>query len=215
MNNGRYWSSEEETLLLHEFTTEAKIEEIAVSHGRTNGSITSRARHIAAEFYRDGMSMDEIMKRCRLTNQGLVMTLRNRGLLKTEKASTSNEMTTPSERLVKVNEALKYVKNSGGTPQNKWDYGKMREMHENNLKEALKQLAAHETQISELESRCRLRGVDESEIQKSVYNQFSHMYIHFLESVISAKKTLEMLDVGTTEELTRQKIAILKELASS
>jgi len=215
MNIGKKWTPEEETLLLHEFTTEAKIEEIAVSHGRTNGSITSRARHIAAEFYRDGMSMDEIMKRCRLTNQGLVMTLRNRGLLKTEKASTSNEMTTPSERLVKVNEALKYVKNSGGTPQNKWDYGKMREMHENNLKEALKRLAAHETQISELESRCRLRGVEESEIQKGVYQSFSHQHIQLLEAVIAAKKTLEMMDIGTVEELTCQKIAILGELASS
>lgn len=149
------------------------------------------------------------------------MTLRNRGLidsmevLKIKNGWIRNKMTSPSERLVKVNEALKYVKNTGGTPQNKWDYGKMREMHETNLKEALKRLAAHETQISELESRCRLRGVDESEIQKSVYNQFSHMHIHFLEAVISAKKTLEMLDVGTTEELTRQKIAILEELASS
>ena len=81
MNNGKYWSSEEQKLLLHEFTTEAKIEEIAVSHGRTNGAITSRARHIAAGFYRDGMSMDEIMKQCRLTRQSLILTLRNRGLI--------------------------------------------------------------------------------------------------------------------------------------
>ena len=124
-------------------------------------------------------------------------------------------MTTPSERLVKVNEALNYVKNTGGTPQNKWDYGKVREMRENNLKDALKQLAAHETQISELESRCRLRGLDEAEIQKSVYQTFSHQHINLLESVISGKKKLEMMDVGTVEELTRQKIAILEELASS
>jgi len=81
MNNGKYWSSEEEKVLLQEFTTDSKIEEIAVSHGRTNGAITSRARHIAAQFYRDGMSMDEIMKRCRLTRQSLIMTLRNRGLI--------------------------------------------------------------------------------------------------------------------------------------
>jgi predicted RecB family nuclease len=36
-----------------------------------------------------------------------------------------------------------------------------------------------------------------------------------LEAVIAAKKTLEMMDIGTVEELTRQKIAILEELASS
>jgi hypothetical protein len=221
MNIGKKWIPEEDTCLLHEFTTESKIKEIAVSHGRTIGAITSRARHIAAEFYRDGMSMDEIMNRCRMTKQGLIMTLRNRGLidgmevLKIKNGWIRNKMTSPSERLAQVNEALKYVKNTGGTPQNKWDYGKMREMHENNLKEALKRLAAHETQISELESRCRLRGVDETEIHKSVYQSFSHMHIHLLEAVISAKKTLEMMDIGTVEELTRQKIAILEELASS
>ena len=218
MNNGKYWSPEEQNLLLHEFTTEAKIEEIAVSHGRTNGAITSRARHIAAQFYRDGMSMDEIMKQCRLTRQSLIMTLRNRGLidgmevLKIKNACIRNKMTTPAERLAKVNEALKHVKNTGGTPQNKWDYGKQREMHENNITEAMKRLEAHKAQISEFEAKCRLRGVDETEIQKGVYQSFSHQHIQLLEAVISSKKTLAMMDIGTVEELTRQKIAILEEL---
>ena len=121
-------------------------------------------------------------------------------------------MTSPSERLVKINEALKYVKNSGGTPQNKWDYGKMREMLENNITESMKRLDSHRVQISEFESKCRLRGVDESEIHKGVYQSFSHQHIQLLEAVIAAKKTLEMMDIGTVEELTRQKIAILEEL---
>lgn len=64
------------------------------------------------------------------------------------------------DRLAKVNEAIKYVRN---IPQNKWDYGKMREMHENSLKEALKRLEAHKAQVSELEAKCRLRGIDEDE----------------------------------------------------
>jgi predicted RecB family nuclease len=38
------------------------------------------------------------------------------------------------------------------------------------------------------------------------------MHIQLLEAVIAAKKTLEMIDIGTVEELTRQKIAILEEL---
>jgi hypothetical protein len=40
------------------------------------------------------------------------------------------------------------------------------------------------------------------------------MHISLLEQVISAKKTLAMMDVGTVEELTRQKIAILEEIVS-
>jgi len=115
------------------------------------------------------------------------------------------------DRLAKVNEALKYAHN---IPRNKWDYGKMREMHENNLKEALKRLDDHKARISELESKCRLRGVDEIEIRKNVYQSFSHQHIQLLEAVIAAKKTLTMMDVDTVEELTRQKIAILEEIAS-
>jgi hypothetical protein len=113
------------------------------------------------------------------------------------------------ERLAKVNEALKYA---GGIPQNKWEYGKMREMHENTINEAMKRLATHKAQISELETKYRLRGFDEDEIQKSVYMQFSHQHIHLLEAVIAAKKALVMMDMGTAEELTRQKIAILEEM---
>ena len=123
-------------------------------------------------------------------------------------------MTSPSERLAEVNEALKYVHKTGGTPQNKWDYGKMREMHVNNMMEAMKRLLHHVTQISEFESKCRLRGVTEAEIQKNVYNSFSHQHIHLLETVIAAKKTLAMMDIGTVEELTRRKIALLEEIAS-
>ena len=115
------------------------------------------------------------------------------------------------ERLAKVNEALKHV---GTVPQNKWDLGKYREARENGVKEAEKRLAAHKLQIATLESKCRLRGVDEEEIQKSIYQQFSYMHISLLEQVISAKKTLAMMDAGTVVELTRQKIAILEEIAS-
>ena len=119
-------------------------------------------------------------------------------------------MNTLSERLAKVNEALKFA---GGIPQNKWDYGKYREMHENNLKEGQKRLTDHKNKVTEFENKCRLRGVDEAEIQKSVHHSFSHMHIQFLEQVLAGKKTLAMMDVGTGEELTRQKIAILEELA--
>jgi hypothetical protein len=38
------------------------------------------------------------------------------------------------------------------------------------------------------------------------------MHIQLLEQVLAAKKALVMMDVGTVEELTRQKIAILEEM---
>jgi hypothetical protein len=115
------------------------------------------------------------------------------------------------ERLAKVNESLKLA---AGIPQNKWDYGKMRDMHENHFKDTMKRLEAHKNKISEVEAKCRLRGVEETEIQKEVHRSFSHQHIQLLEGVISAKKTLAMMDVGSVEELTRQKIAILEEIVS-
>ena len=212
MNIGKKWSVDEETCLLNELASGMTILEISNLHGRTSGAISSRQRHVATDFYRDGMSMDEIMKRCRMTKQGLIMTLRNRGLvdvLKIKNDWIRNKMTSPAERIVKVKEALKHV---GAVPQNKWDYGKYREMYESNLKEALKRLEAHKTKISEMENKCRLRGVEETEIQKEVYRSFSVMHIQLLEQVLAAKKTLAMMDMGTVEELTRQKIAILEEM---
>jgi len=218
MNIGKKWTPEEETCLLNELASGMTILEIAVSHGRAVGGISARRCHIAAGFYRDGMSNDEIMNRCRMTKQGLIMTLRNRGLidgmevLKIKNSWIRNKMTSPSEHLVKVNEALKHA---SGIPQNKWDYGKYREMYENNLKEARKRLEDHKTKIYEFETKCRLRGVDESEIKKGVYQSFSHHHIQLLEAVITAKKILANMDNGTVEDLTRQKIAILEDLASS
>jgi hypothetical protein len=217
MNIGKKWSIEEETRLLDELASGMTILEISNLHGRAVGGISARRCHIAAGFYRDGMSNDEIMNRCRMTKQGLIMTLRNRGLidsmevLKIKNDWIRNKMTSPSERIAKVNEALKYV---GNIPQNKWDYGKYREMYESNLKEALKRLGDHKTKISEMENKCRLRGVEETEIQKEVYRSFSHMHIQLLEQVISAKKALTMMDMGSVEELTRQRIAILEEMAN-
>ncbi len=115
-----------------------------------------------------------------------------------------------NERLAQINEKLNYARN---IPQNKWDYGKQREMYENNLQEARKRLEEHKTRIEELASKCRLRGVAEAEIQKNLHQSFSHQHIQLLEAIISAKKALAMMDVETVEELTRQKIDILEELA--
>ena len=84
-------------------------------------------------------------------------------------------------------------------------------MYEKNLKEARKRLEDHKTKVSEIETKCRLRGVEETEIQRATH-QSSCVYIQLLEQVIASKKALHMMDVGTVEELTRQKIAILEEM---
>lgn len=113
--------------------------------------------------------------------------------------------------LAQIDEALTHV---GNIPQNKWDYGKYREMLEHNLKEARKRLEDHKKSVDEMISKCRLRGVDEVEIQKSVHQSYSYTHIQLLENIIRTKKSIEMLEMGTVEELTRQKIVLLEELAA-
>lgn len=191
--------------LINKLASTMTILEISHLHGRTPGAISSRQRHIAANFYRDGMSVKEIIERTRMTKQGLIVTLRNRGI-KIKNSFLPNKMIALIERLAKVNEALKHSRN---IPQNKLDY---QEMYENNLKEAHKRLEEHKRNISEMENKCRLRGFDETEVQKEIHRSFSHIHIQLLEQVLSAKKALAMLDMGSVEELTRQKIMILEEM---
>jgi hypothetical protein len=78
---GRNWTPAEEAQLLVELTNGVKLDEIAISHRRTRGAITSRQRHIAVNFYKDGISTSEICTRCRLTQRCVTNALQRRGLL--------------------------------------------------------------------------------------------------------------------------------------
>lgn len=206
------WTIDEDVQLLEELDNGVKLAEIAISHHRSEGAITSRCRHIAAELYRKGATVNELVRLCRLTERGVVLVLRNRGLINTpeEPELDPNGVERKdfeeifNKRLANINESLKNV---GFIPQNKWDLGKYREMYDNGVKDAEKRLAAHKLQVD----ACRLRGIDEDVIHRS----FSHMHIQLLEQVIRAKKTLAMMDSGSVVELTRQKIAILEELAAN
>lgn len=108
-----------------------------------------------------------------------------------------------------INEAIKFVMT---VPQNKWDRGKHNEMYENQLIDAVAKLEAHRAKITEVETKCRLRGIPEDEIQQNVYRSFSHEHIQLLQRVVQCKKTLTLFNMGSLEELTRQKIALLEEM---
>ena len=115
------------------------------------------------------------------------------------------------DHLSEINETIKFLR---WVPNNKWDRGKYTEMFEKNLNEAEKRLDAHKIKVSDFETKCRSRGVEESEIQNNVYHNFSNEHIQLLQGVISAKKTLAMMHKGTIANLTHEKIKILEELAT-
>jgi hypothetical protein len=53
------------------------------------GAIWSRQRHMAANFYRRGVEVKDILKICRITKSAFNLTLKHRGLLDTPKRPVS------------------------------------------------------------------------------------------------------------------------------
>lgn len=77
---GRPWTSNEEARLLEELSAGVKLDEISVSHRRTQGAIRSRQRKMAANFYLNGMNINEISLKCRLSAKAVELTLKRRNI---------------------------------------------------------------------------------------------------------------------------------------
>jgi hypothetical protein len=77
---GRAWTSGEEAQLLEELSADVKLDKISVSHRRTQGAIRSRQRKMAANFYLNGMNIDEISLKCRLSTKAVEMALKRRNI---------------------------------------------------------------------------------------------------------------------------------------
>lgn len=78
---GRAWTNEEERRLLNELAQGDRLDAIAISHNRTQGAISSRQRHMAADFYRNGVSLGEIAARCRMRESEVKRVLFRRKLI--------------------------------------------------------------------------------------------------------------------------------------
>ena len=68
-NLGKFWSEDEETLLLEELYTNIDIETIARNHERTIGGINARRKQIAYTMYQNNSSMESIIKWTRLDEE--------------------------------------------------------------------------------------------------------------------------------------------------
>ena len=98
-----------------------------------------------------------------------------------------------------INEAIKFLR----TISPMYSAETVRDAYEYKLLAAVTQC----DKIKQEMNRSRELGLSES----SIHHNYSNMYIQALENVITAKKQLEMLDMGTIEELTRQKIKMLED----
>jgi DNA-directed RNA polymerase specialized sigma24 family protein len=77
---GRAWTLDEEAQLLEELSAGVKLDEILVSHRRTQGAIRSRQRKMAANFYLNGMKINEISLKCRLSVKAVEDLLKRRNI---------------------------------------------------------------------------------------------------------------------------------------
>ena len=74
-NKGKKWDEEEERILLSELEEKLEIEMIAQNHKRTIGGIRSRIKSISYNFYKDGFSKEEIMKKTKINIKELNETI--------------------------------------------------------------------------------------------------------------------------------------------
>ena len=70
-NMGKAWSDDETLQLLQSVKKKKAHQEIATEHERTLGGITSRLRHLAGEYHKEGRSIEAIMKFTGLT-EGII-----------------------------------------------------------------------------------------------------------------------------------------------
>jgi hypothetical protein len=77
---GRPWTSAEEAQLLEELSAGMKLDEISVSHRRTQGAIRSRQRLMAFHFYLNGMNINEISLKCKLSTRAIDLILKRHNI---------------------------------------------------------------------------------------------------------------------------------------
>lgn len=92
---GKRWSDEEEASLLLEIKSDVSISDIAKTHDRTYGGITSRLREIACKMLLNGREMHYVIGETHLTENQINEALdrKQRSVTKTQ---TKNKETTPT-----------------------------------------------------------------------------------------------------------------------
>jgi HAMP domain-containing protein len=77
-NMGKKWNDEEEATLLDELEKNMDITEIAQNHKRTVGAISFRLEDIAYKMHSKEVSMEEITRKTRLTEERITETIQKR-----------------------------------------------------------------------------------------------------------------------------------------
>ena len=92
---GKRWSDEEEASLLLEIKSDVSISDIAKTHGRTYGGITSRLREIACKMLSNGREMHYVMEETHLTENQINEAL-DRNQRSVTKTQTKKKETMPT-----------------------------------------------------------------------------------------------------------------------
>ena len=77
-NMGKKWNQEEENALFDELEKDMDMTEIAQNHKRTVGAISFRLEDIAYKMHSKKVSMEEIVRKTRLTEERIAETIQKR-----------------------------------------------------------------------------------------------------------------------------------------
>jgi hypothetical protein len=77
-NIGSKWTNKEDETLLEEIANNISFQEIALNHKRTTGGIHARRREIAYKMHLEYDSMEEIIKKTKLSEEEIALTINRR-----------------------------------------------------------------------------------------------------------------------------------------
>ena len=94
-NMGKKWNDEEEAALLDELEKDMDMNQIAQNHKRTVGAISFRLEDIAYKMNSKEVSMEEIIRKTRLTEERITETIQKRQQARQQEPNRGPKERTP------------------------------------------------------------------------------------------------------------------------
>lgn len=113
MNIGKRWTQEEDIQLLEDVVNNIDVFKIAINHGRKIGGITCRIEDIAYKMYINGIEMNEIETKTKLTNKKIKDIIEKKKDKLDQKDKLDNEKEKRNElfpEIIKLQQEMNIVK---------------------------------------------------------------------------------------------------------
>ena len=110
-NIGKKWTTEEENTLLQELDKNINVKIIAQTHNRTTGGIRGRQRTIAYNMYLKNVSIEEIIKKTKLSEKKITETITKKQMpQKKVKINSEQKKVSLENEIIEMRSEIKELK---------------------------------------------------------------------------------------------------------